>query len=409
MWLKKLFILVLIIVFLLAFSSSYNSLGIDNLAYVVAIGIDTSDTHKIRVSFQFTSASSVSETGSSEKSPSIVNTVDCASISSAINLMNSYLAKQINLSHCKVVVFSEEIAKQGITDYIYTLMNNIQIRPTANIVVSKCNAQYYIESSVPSLENLITKYYDIFPNSSSYTGYTANSTIGDFFNSLLCKTCQPFCILGGLNTETPTLDTTIDSQKDASSKSNESSIWGKRASENIGIAVFKDGQLVGELDAIETLSLLAIRNKVKSFFVAIPNPDNNNNNDNDYLDLNLTLKDSTKVDVDIINGTPYVKVKCSFAGKVVSINESSNLLDTNAINNISNSCNSYLESVIEGYLYKTAKDFKSDINGLGKYALTNFLTNQEFDNYDWLNSYKDCFFDVKVETIVKSSVLVTEV
>ena len=85
---KRLLIFVLIIVIIIAFSSSYSALNIDNLATVVALGIDTSDTNTLRLSFQFTLPSSVSDSGSSEQSPSIIYTVDASSISSGINLMN---------------------------------------------------------------------------------------------------------------------------------------------------------------------------------------------------------------------------------------------------------------------------------------------------------------------------------
>ena len=138
----------------------------------------------------------VGESASSEKSPSIINSVEASSIDVAINLMNAYMSRELNLSHCKIIVFSEAVAIEGISDEIYTLMNNVQLRPSTNIIVSKNDAFSYIKNVYPLLENLLTKYYDIFPNSSQYTGYVANVTLGDFFNSLVCNTCEPFAILG---------------------------------------------------------------------------------------------------------------------------------------------------------------------------------------------------------------------
>ena len=158
-------ILIFIIVFVILtmfFSPSFSKVSIDNIAVVVAIGMDVvSDSNtqnNIKVSFQFTDASSVSESGSTEKAPSILKTVSASSIISAINLINTYIDKEVTLSHCKLIVFSEEIAKKGIADDIYTLINNTQVRPTANIVVSKCTAQEYIENSKPLFEPLISKY-----------------------------------------------------------------------------------------------------------------------------------------------------------------------------------------------------------------------------------------------------------
>lgn len=141
--LKKIFILSLIVIFIIAFSSSYSSLSIDNLAYVLAIAIDTSTDNKLEVSFQFSNSLSP-ESGSNNKPSTIINTVTASSLSNATNLINGYLGKQINMSHCKVIIFSEELASQGISDEIYTLINDTQVRPSANIVISKCTAKYYL-------------------------------------------------------------------------------------------------------------------------------------------------------------------------------------------------------------------------------------------------------------------------
>ena len=52
--------------------------------------------------------------------------------------------------------FCDGCAKNGISNEIYTLANDTEIRPTANIVVCKNTARDYIQSSEPILENLIT-------------------------------------------------------------------------------------------------------------------------------------------------------------------------------------------------------------------------------------------------------------
>ena len=110
--LKIIFIFLIIIVISTAFFYSYDSLKIDNIAFVIALAIDKSDnTNNFEFSFQIAKPSSMSEANSSKGSTSTINTVETASIGSAINLMNSYVEKQINFSHCKLIVFSEEVAK----------------------------------------------------------------------------------------------------------------------------------------------------------------------------------------------------------------------------------------------------------------------------------------------------------
>lgn len=169
---------------------------IDDLAYLIVLGIDEGDTNTLKITFEFTRATTGGEgSSSSEAAPSIINTVEASSIDSAINLMNTHLSKEINLSHCKAVIISETLASKGVSKIIYSLMNKVQMRPDAHIIVSKCPAKNYIESTQPMFENLISKYYETAPVSSEYTGYTANITLGDFFNNLNCTTGQPTAML----------------------------------------------------------------------------------------------------------------------------------------------------------------------------------------------------------------------
>lgn len=400
--LKKTFITVIILILLVAFNSSYSALNIDNLAFVVAMGIDVSDIKEIKVTFQFVRPPSTSE-GSNQESQIIVDTIDANSISNALNTMDTYFARRLDLSHCRIIVFSEEIAGRGISDYIYTLMNDVQIRPSANIIVSKCNADYYIKSCNPSLETSLTRYYDIFPNSSKYTGYLTNATIGDFFNSLICNYCEPYGILGGVTSSDNGSSQTANID-DSDVQSGFSPISGTKGSENIGMAVFKDSSLVGELNAIETVCFNILKNEVDSFLVSVPDPNNENSN----IDVYLTPLSKSKIDAKIVNGSPYIKIDYHFNAKIYSVAENSSYLDESSLSAISNSCNKYLESVLAEYLYKTSQEFKSDVNALGKYVISDFATNQDFENYDWKNNYINSTFDVTINTSIESGVLLTK-
>lgn len=105
---------ILLFIFINGFSASYTSRQIGNLAYVLAMGIDVGEKAKLKVSVQFSQSSTFASSGGS--SPSSNNIVlvsgEANSIFSAINLLNSYIGKEINLSHCSLFIFSEEFAKQ---------------------------------------------------------------------------------------------------------------------------------------------------------------------------------------------------------------------------------------------------------------------------------------------------------
>ena len=174
---------------------SYSVQSIDDLAYLIVLGIDEGDSNTLKITFEFTRPVAGGEGASAEASPSIINSVEASSIDSAINLMNTHLSKEINLSHCKAIIISESLASKGVSKIIYSLMNKVQIRPDANVIITKCPAKNYVEATQPIFENLISKYYETAPVSSQYTGYTEDVTLGEFFNKLNSVTSQPTAML----------------------------------------------------------------------------------------------------------------------------------------------------------------------------------------------------------------------
>lgn len=107
--------LILFIIFANGFSASYTSRKMGNSAYVLALGIDVGEKAKIKISAQFSKSASFSpSSGSSEEDASNIVLVsgEADSIFSALNLLNAYIGKELNLSHCSLFIFSEEFAKQ---------------------------------------------------------------------------------------------------------------------------------------------------------------------------------------------------------------------------------------------------------------------------------------------------------
>jgi len=188
------------------------------------------------------------------------------------------------------------LLNSGIASEIYSLINNEEIRPTANLIVSKSTAYDYLNNSNPNLEKLTTQYYETFAITGRFTGYLSNITIGDFYNNLSSHYSDSTAILGGLNSTARqeaskksdggsssggsssqggsggsgsggnSSQTINQSDSEQNSKNQEdvvtnpddltagtSSIVGDRGTENFGIAVFKDDKLCGELTTVESI------------------------------------------------------------------------------------------------------------------------------------------------------------
>ena len=83
---------------------------------LLLFGVDEGEEHNLKVSFQIaipsktSSSSGSSGTSSSDSPDTVIEAVECPSVEYAISLANGYISKKINLSHCKVLVISEQVA-----------------------------------------------------------------------------------------------------------------------------------------------------------------------------------------------------------------------------------------------------------------------------------------------------------
>lgn len=394
----------------------YSQQYIDDIALVIAVGIDEAEDNTIELSMQIAlpskEVSSSGGSGESSEESTTIHSVKCSSIDSGINILNSFISKRINLSHCKAYVFSESLCRKGISGHIYSLINETQVRPDSNIIISKCSAKYFLENSKPSLDELSSKYYEIAPSSSEYTAYTEDIKLMDFFCSLNDTFNQPHATLGAVSSDSSANSLGTSSSANSASSNEEDSkyVAGETPTsshggiENVGLAVFNGDALVGELNAIETLCHSIISNKLETCIITIPDPFSSNSN----IDLFVKFRKKTKRDVYLVNNSPYVECNVYLTCRILSMNKSSKYLDEDKLITIENYANSYIKYQLESYLYKTSKDFKSDIDNFGKDVVNNFLTLDEWTNYDWLSKYKDSFFNVNVDSEVKSGFLLLE-
>ena len=451
--LKWFIIIMTIIIFLYAFSSSYYSQNIDHLDYVIALGIDKlPNSDSLSVTFEFANLGSFSENASSEQTEPIINTIIAPTIPNALTIMNAYIGKQLNLSHCKVIAFSEDFAKTGILDEVSFLTHNIQIRPTTNVVVTDCNAVDYLKHSTSSLEQVLTKYYDIFPTSSEYTGYTSNIPLGRFYENLLDINSGAVTILGSLvenadsKSQNPSSSNAQNSDVSPLSKSNNTSessdtnnnsnkenestemenkntitktiqnnkqdyqsfdpksaiLEGDRGAENMGLAVFKDDKYVGSLSTIETLCYSLLKDEVDNFVLTITSPFD----EAEKVDIKVGDLSQLKTDIDISKDAPVINIKFNLTAEVINVLDNQNTPYDKTLEKLNFALKEYLTEEFKSYLYKSSREYNSDINEFYKIAKRQFITNSDFSNYDWANKYETAEFNVEFNEDIISTLII---
>lgn len=447
---KKKFIIILIlfvvfITFIAGFSNSYVSHRIEHLAYVLVLGIDKGEKAKLKISTQFINVSSSSSGASSDSSQIVLTSCEANSMFSGLNLLNSYIGKEINLAHCSVVVFSEEIAKEGISSEIYSLINNEEIRSSANIVVTNCKAYDYINNSKPNLENLTSKYFDTFDITSKLTGYFSNITLGGFFNNLSESNSDPIAVLGGLNSTARSEENTSssNSSEESSSSSNsgnsgningeasnsnsssqdveeqekqdietnqnnlvagKSSIVGGRGTEDLGIAIFSGDKYIGELTVWESICHSLITNSIDTCIISVEDP----LVENKQLEIQLSPNKKSKITSNIENGAININIELNLIANIISLNSNINYEDTDTINKISTATQNRLNDELNKYFDKTARKYNVDIDKYYLSILKYFPYQKNFDDFNYKEKLKNANFNCNTHVNIISSLLITK-
>ena len=153
-------IMVLIIAMLPMFlTACYDKEEIDNITYVVAVGIDKGKKENLRLTMQYFTINEKAEGDvGNEETASVY--VEASSIMNAINILNSSIDRKLSFTHTKLIVISEELAKAGnLKQILKPLENSKQFRPNIYMAVSKQSAGKYLKKIEKLKKPNIARYY----------------------------------------------------------------------------------------------------------------------------------------------------------------------------------------------------------------------------------------------------------
>lgn len=370
---KILLVTSLLLLILISFIEAYDVRNVENLSYVIAIGIDKTDSKENPLSLTIQIANPDTSEGNGTKIKTETNTVECNSFNLGLAMLNLENVNEINLSHCNVILISEEVAKEGIQDFINTLSNNIEIRPTCNVLITQGKAEDYLKVA-SGIEDISAKFYTSYIKSGEITSYVTPCRLSTFYSSLHEDVKTPVALY---------------------SFTKEDNI------ESLGLAVFKDYKMVGRLSGLETICYNILTNNFKEATIEIYNPQNPNL----PMSVNLSHLSDTKIKVNLENNIPKISCKVNVKSIILSGNRTFDYSSERALEEIEAEINNFLSKNITAFLYKTSREYNSDIIGFEGYFKRNFLTQDELEKYNWENLYTNAEFNVEAQNYIKSGFL----
>lgn len=386
-------VLFLVIIFL---SGCGYGTDVDSQSFVIAVGIDKGTVYPLRMTFVFANPSGSS---SGDKSPSAPTpdavTVEAPTVFSAVKKLDAIKSKEINLTHTKIVIFSEETAKDGIGDFLSGFASSRDFRPNTYVCIAKGNAEKYLTSVKPSQEEFIEKYYDhimqkvvsdkvneaylyylFFNISDKYSGSLV-PLVGVNKNKLPKKQEQLYTDGDDFSYEARAGEIVRDADNPA---------------EILGSAILYNDKMVGTLGSFETdLSrIICGEYYPRNYSITYPQKE-------DYVTVRIIQQTSPRISTKIKNGNAIINI---------TIPVSLEYVDAGKIgNNEKNSrefC-SFLEKELDFYAEKLMHDsqtkYKSDFLGLGHNLKIHFPDMTAWEKFNWEEKFLSAKINVSFKVV----------
>ncbi len=399
---------VIFILFALTLSSCARWAEPDDLAYVVAIGIDANGDTKeftLQIANPLKISGGSNESGGEDGKKTISNiTVTGENVYQAVNTANHLYSKELNLSHTKLILVSDEIAeKEGLKDFAEFLARSEEIRPNTFLSIVKGDAKKYLNEVKPTNEVNPVKYYEVIFDS-DYTSFIPKSTVKDFY----CFSMSPereICLPLSAVKEDKTKGTQniINQGFENGTEeifAGEIEFDGEIKTETAGMAILRDTKMVATASAKEA----EIYNIITGNYTKSETSYFDKNSADNTVSVMQSQGEKPKIKVDISGEVPKIYVHLSLEADLRTTKE--DYLLENNIGDFESRAALQLKNAATEFLYKTSREYKSDIVGFGSFVKRNFKSFDDFEDFNWSEKYENAEFFVDVDFKLRRSGLV---
>lgn len=372
----------------------WDYLEIDETGIILALGIDKGKENKLSLTARiavprvFTGgASPESSGGSNGKRPVEVVTVEAPTFTGALNMMNTFISLRLSLKHVKTVVFSEEIAREGIMTYLAVMARYPEFRRSVFITVCRnVTAREYLNSNFPVFESNPAKDAELLRLSSTYTNLIpAEPYFHFFYNDAKGYDADPTCHLISLQRDLPPGEGPQIQGEEWRSEGRyypgELPRQGGNPRELLGTAVFRGDRLVGEINGDETTALKLVRNTFKRAEISFEDPQNPGK----MVALKLHRRKAPTFEIDLSGPVPRVHITVYLEGALIGV-QASGINYEEPYNRLilEKAASDYLKKTIDKLIFRSQNAFRADILHVGKYVKHHFPTVQAWRDYRWL-------------------------
>lgn len=394
--------ILLMIILLVLLSGCNGSHETDQLAYVVAIGVDREENGRFLVTYQIAvpreiagggdSGSGESDSSGGKKSFINISLVG-ASFAETRNELKSAISLVPVMYQAKMIILGEDLARKGVGDVLAPLARFREFRGSMYVTVAAGRAKEFLEHNKPSISTSSNKYYELMMQSDQVAGSFLATSLHAFYHHVKQPGEDAYVTFVGVNPQAksekieknPAANQTRGKHKmETPQVAGNIERSGGNEAEFMGVAVFHGDRMTGVLDSHQTRILSMLLRRFKNGFISVEDPLITQGKKG--INLHYVVSEPPDVKVGFADGKPIVQVNLKLEGEITSIASGIHYEDIEKRHQLeAYMSNLFTEDLLD--FFQTTQAMNSDVFGVGNYYRSQFSLLSAYRDFDWKNRY----------------------
>jgi spore germination protein KC len=344
--------LLLSMLFLL--TGCWDKLELNDVSIITGIAIEKGEESLYKLSVSSINSAEFSKQGALGNAPSTIFSLEGDSISELSNKMNIGLTRKQIYSHTRIVVIDEEVASEGMLEFLDFLERSGEFRNDFNILISKgVKASDILKVSYSLQKDPPMKVHNQTHSLLKYWGGDPGIRLTDFIAALVIDGRHPVAAVATIQG---------DLKKGASVENNK-----KLALDAIvlmdGMGIFKHDKLIGMMSVEDTRAYLWTQD-LKSTNLSVPCEENSE--DKKRFNGIRIISTSTKREVKYKNGKAELITKIIGEAELVGTHCKGSLIEPKTFDKYEKQTEKFIENDIKDLINNVQAEYKIDIFGFGE-------------------------------------------
>lgn len=384
---KKLTLHLLLVLLL---TGCWDKVELNDVSIITGIAIEKGEEANYKMSVSSINSTELSKTSATGNSPSTVFSLEGESVSELSNKMNIGLTRKQIYSHTRIVVIDEEIAEEGMLEFLDFLERSGEFRNDFNILIAKgVKASDILKITFSVQKDPSMKIHKQAQSLLTEWGGDPSVRLTDFISSLVVEGKHPVTTVVSIQGD-PKKGASVDNNK----------MLDPNAIVIIdGLGIFKYDKLVGILSMEDTRSYLWTED-LKQTNISVPC--NEETEDKKFNDIRV-ISTSSKKETKYKNGKAELIIKVIGEADLVGTHCSDPLTKTETFEKYEKQAEKFIEDEIKATINKVQEEYQIDIFGFGQSLnRSNHKTFKKIKN-DWDQYFSEANVKVEAEIFLRRS------